>query len=115
MFQSPFMMKTMKSDQEHPLLHPPFLVFQKSSSVSVVFDFNASLIDALPASPMLLSVDLMENGKKSGLLMDAICVLFLLCLPSKLSSMSVVFDFNASLSDVAPLSPILLSVCFDEN
>ena len=25
--------------------------------------------------------------------------------------MSVVFDFNASLNDIAPMSPILLSVC----
>ena len=29
--------------------------------------------------------------------------------------MSVVFDFNASLSDVAPVSPILLSVDGDEK
>ena len=36
-----------------------------------------------------------------------------MCLLSSLSrssTMSVVFDFNASLNDVAPLSPILLSV-----
>ena len=36
----------------------------RSSFVSVVFDFNASLNDALPVSPMLLSVDLMRNGKE---------------------------------------------------
>ena len=35
----------------------------------------------------------------------------LLCLPSRLSFVSVVFDFNASLSDVAPLSPMLFPVC----
>ena len=29
--------------------------------------------------------------------------------------MSVVFDFNASLNDFAPLSPISLPVEFDEN
>ena len=46
------------------------------TSVSVVFDFNASLNDVAPASPMLLSADLMRI-EKSGLLMDAICVLFL--------------------------------------
>ena len=34
----------------------------------------------------------------------------LLCLPSRLSFVSVVFDFNASLSDVAPLFPMLLPV-----
>ena len=38
------------------------------------------------------------------------CVLFLLSSPLRLSSASVVFDFNNSLSDVAPVSPILLSV-----
>ena len=46
------------------------------SFVSVVFDFNASLNDVAPVSPMLLSVDLMRM-KKSGLLMSAICVLSL--------------------------------------
>ena len=56
-----------------PLLYVPFLVLQKRSSVSVVFDFNASYSDALPVSPMLLSVDLMRM-KKSGLLVGAICV-----------------------------------------
>ena len=48
----------------------------KSSSVSVVFDFNASLIDVAPVSPILLPVDLMRM-EKSGLLMDVICVLFM--------------------------------------
>ena len=38
-----------------------------------MFDFNASLNDVAPVSPMLLSVDLMRM-KKSGLLMDVICV-----------------------------------------
>ena len=36
----------------------------KSSIVSVVFDFNASLNDVAPLSPMSLSVDLNENGKE---------------------------------------------------
>ena len=45
--------------------------------VSVVFDFNVSLIDVAPVSPILFTVDLMRM-EKSGLLMDAICVLFLL-------------------------------------
>ena len=48
----------------------------RSSLVSVVFDFNASLIDVAPVSPILLSVDVVRM-EKSGLLMDAICVLFL--------------------------------------
>ena len=46
--------------------------------------------------------------------MDTICALSLLCSLPKLNRMSVVFDFNASLNDVAPLSPILLPV-FGEN
>ena len=76
------------------------------SSVSVVFDFNASLNDVAPFSPIMLPVDLMRM-EKNGLLMDAICVLFLLSLLPRLSLVSVVFDFNASLNDVAPVFPML--------
>ena len=46
--------------------------------MSVVFDFSASLNDVAPFSPILLSVDLIRM-EKSGLLMNVICVLFLLC------------------------------------
>ena len=42
--------------------------------------------------------------------MDVFCVFFLLSSLSKLSFVSVVFDVNASLNDVAPVSSILLSV-----
>ena len=77
--------------------------------MSVVFDFNASLNDASPVSPMLLSIDL-TRMERSALLMDAICVLYLLCSQFRLSLVSVVFDFNASLNDVAPVYPILLPV-----
>ena len=88
-----------------------FLLFShhRSSSVSAEFDFNASLNDVAPFSPISLPVDLM-GMKKSGLLMDVICVLFLLCSRLRSSSVSVVFDFSASLIDVAPVSPILLPV-----
>ncbi len=48
--------------------------------MSVVFDFNASLIDAAPVSPMSFPVDSMRI-EKSGLLMDAIFVLSFLYLP----------------------------------
>ena len=75
----------------------------RSSSVSVVFDFNASLNDVAPASPISLTVDLMRMGK-SGSLMDVIYLFILLCSPYRLSPVSVVFDFNASLNDVAPVS-----------
>ena len=38
------------------------------------------------------------------------CVFFLLSSQPILSFVSVVFEFNTSLNDVAPVSPILLSV-----
>ena len=66
----------------------------RSSSVSVVFDFNASLNEFAPVSPILFPVDLMKM-EKSGLLMDAVCVLFLLSSQPRSSFVSVVFDFNA--------------------
>ena len=47
----------------------------RSSLVSVVFDFNDSLNDATPLSPILFPVDVMMN-EKSELLMDVICVPF---------------------------------------
>ena len=44
-------------------------------------------------------------------LMDVfLCVFFLLSSQLRLSSVSVVFDFNDSLNDFAPDAPILLSV-----
>ena len=39
-----------------------------------------------------------------------LCVLFLLSSPLSSSRVSVVFDFNASLNDVVPMSPNLLAV-----
>ena len=47
-----------------------------------MFDFNASLNDVAPVSPMLFPVDLMRM--ETILLMYAICVLFLLSLLSRL-------------------------------
>ena len=38
-----------------------------------MFDFNASLSDVTPVSPMLLSDDLMRI-EKGGLFMDVICM-----------------------------------------
>ena len=38
------------------------------------------------------------------------CVFFLLSSLRRLSLVSVVFDFNVSLNDVAPVSPILFTV-----
>ena len=80
------------------------------SLVSVVFDFSDSLNDIIPLFPISLPVEEKRKGK-SELLMNVFCVssFFLFSLP-KLSSVSVVFDFNDSLNDVAPVSPILLPV-----
>ena len=44
--------------------------------------------------------------EKSELLMDVFCVVFLLSSPYRMSAVSVVFDFNASLNDVTPVFPI---------
>ena len=45
----------------------------KLSLVSVVFDFNDSLNNVAPVSPILFPVDVMRKGK-SELLVDVICV-----------------------------------------
>ena len=58
-----------------------------------------------PVYSMLFSVDLMGMEKRE-LSMYVISVLFLLCLPLRLSSLSVLLDFNASLNDVAPVHPM---------
>ena len=47
--------------------------------MSAVFDFNDSLNDVAPVSPILLSVDV-KGKEKSDLLMDAICVSSFFCL-----------------------------------
>ena len=44
----------------------------RMSSVSVVFDFNASLNDVAPLSPMPFAVNV--NREKGDLFMDAFCV-----------------------------------------
>ena len=46
--------------------------------------------------------------EKSELSINDICVLFLLSSRLRLSFVSVVFDFNASLSDIASVFPISL-------
>ena len=78
------------------------------SLVSVVFDFNVSLNDVPPVSPISFTV-VEKRNEKSELLMDAFCVS---SIASRLrwSIVSVVFDFSDSLNDVTPVSPILLPV-----
>ena len=51
----------------------------RSSPVSVVFDFNDSLNDVTPVSPMQLPVDVKRN-EKSELLVDVICVPSFFCI-----------------------------------
>ena len=77
--------------------------------MSVVFDFNASLNDVAPMSPILSSVDLirMEERVYCGWMQFVLSLLFSL---HRSSSVSVVFDFNASLNGVVPVSPMLLPV-----
>ena len=80
----------------------------RSNTVSVVFDFNTSLSDVAPLSPMLVPVYLMRIKQVVCLWMPFVCCL--LCSPLRSSSVSVVFDFNASLNDIAPVSSMLLPV-----
>ena len=77
--------------------------------MSVVFDFNASLNDVAPAAPMLLSVDGMRMEEERIVDGCLLCV-FLLSSPPRLTFVRVVFDFNTSLNDVAPVHPMLLAV-----
>ena len=86
----------------------------RSSFVSALLDFNVSLNDVVPVSPILLSVVVMRN-EKSELLMDVLCAFFLLSSLIRSSSVSVVFDFSDSLNDVAPVPPISFAVEFERN
>ena len=51
----------------------------RKRSVSVVFDFNDSLNDVAPVSPILLPV-VVNRKEKSELLMDVFCVSSFFCL-----------------------------------
>ena len=50
--------------------------------MSVVFDFNASLNDVVPVSPILLPVEVLRK-EKSESLMDVFCVSSFFCFHSK--------------------------------
>ena len=82
--------------------------------MSVVFDFNDSLNDVAPVSPILLPVDKKRNEERiaDGCLL---CVFFLLSSQFRSTSMSVVFDFNDSLNDVAPVFPMSFPVSVNRN
>ena len=76
----------------------------RSSFLSVVFVFSASLNDVAPVSPISLPVDVMRKGKR----VNCLCMSFVssFASPNRFSSVSVVFDFSASLNDAAPVSPM---------
>ena len=81
--------------------------------MSVVLDFNDSLNDVAPVSPTLFPV-YGKMKEKSELLVNVFDVSFLFS-PLILSIVIVVFDFNDSLNDVVPLSPMSLSFCGKEK
>ena len=89
-----------------------FLLFlfsqPKLSSVSVVFNFNASLNDVTPLPPKQLPVYLIRMGEW---IVDGchFCVVFF-CAPLRSSFVIALFNFSASLKDAAPVFPMLLSV-----
>ena len=60
----------------------------RSSSASVVFDFNASLNDFTPVFPMRLSVVVMIK-EESKLLIDVFCVSFIFTTQIELSECCV--------------------------
>ena len=72
------------------------------------------LISVLHSMMLLLDIRCyflsVRREKESELLMDVLCVFFLLSSLHRMSFVSVVFDFNASLNAVAPVSPMLLPV-----
>ena len=78
--------------------------------MSVVFDFNDSLNDVALVSPISLPVYLKRKRKRVNLWMSSVCLH--LSSQLRLSSVSVVFDFNTSLNDVTPFSPMRLADCF---
>ena len=80
--------------------------------MSVVFDFSASLNDFAPVSPILF-LFMPSERKSEPLWMSFVCLL--LSSRPRLSLVSVVFDFNDSLNDAVPVSPILLSVDVKRN
>lgn len=75
--------------------------------VSEVLVLNESIIDLIPCSLIPFSIQMIWKKCDEG---KVICwwfvFVFVLCLLSKLSSVSDRFPFNASLNDVAPWVPI---------
>ena len=84
------------------------------STVRVEFTINVSHNDLIPVSPILFPVDV--NWQKTDEWMHFICLSAFFCnWLAKLRTVSVRFITNALLNEVAPLSPISLTVGFDVN
>ena len=73
-----------------------------------MFDFNASLNDVIPLSPILLPVGLIRM--EEWIVYGCYSYVVSLCSPSRSKNVSVAFDFNASLNDVIPASPMSFTV-----
>ena len=82
------------------------------SSVSVVLTFNASPTDIAPPSQILLSE---KENPSNGFVVNVLCLCFFVCLRSKISSVSVVFVFNALPNAIAPSVSISQTVNKKEN
>ena len=82
------------------------------SSVSVVLTFNASPTDIAPPSQILLSE---KEKPRNKFVVNAICLSFFVCLRSKISSVSVVFVFNALPNAIAPSVSISQTVNKNEK
>ena len=76
--------------------------------MSVVFDFNVLLNDVAPASPILHSI--VTKRIELMIVCEHYNGFFILFSPLRLSSVSVVFDLKNTLSAIAPMSSIVLSV-----
>ena len=89
-----------------------FLLSSRSrlSSVSDVFDFNASPNDDAPLPPMKFPFcGFVQIGNKKNLLTVVICMFLLSSLPRS-SWVIVAFILSTSFNAVAPVSLMLLSV-----
>ena len=71
---------------------------------SVAFDFNVSLNEIAPLSPILLPVDLLERNQVDCKLVLFACLI--LYSPSRSMLVSDVFILKASLNETAPVSPM---------
>ena len=104
-----FIQKQLVKKQISLLLCWHFSKPSRVSFVSVVFFFNARVNAFIPEPPYSFSIKHKQGGKSDFDDGYHLCI-FLLSSRPRLSFVSVAFDFNDSLNDVAPVSPIQLPV-----